>query len=60
VEFFSTIIEQLDMTIAEIAIDQPINSRLALILIDSATELLTHRSCEQYVAHRRPGQRLSA
>lgn len=47
-KFFSTIIEQLDMAIAEIAIDQPINSRLALILIDNATELLIHRSCERY------------
>jgi len=51
VKFFSTIIEQLDMAIAEIAVDQPINSRLALILIDNATELLIHRSCEQYAAH---------
>lgn len=38
------------MAIAEIAVDQPINSRLALILIDNATELLIHRSCEQYAA----------
>jgi hypothetical protein len=49
-KFFSTIIEQLDMALAEIAVDQPINSRLALILIDNATELLIHRSCEQYAA----------
>ena len=50
-KFFSTIIEQLDKAIAEIAVDQPINSRLALILIDNATELLMHRSCERYAAH---------
>ncbi|KRR17455.1 hypothetical protein CQ13_36360 [Bradyrhizobium retamae] len=39
------------MAVAEIAVDQPIYSRLALILIDNATELLIHRSCEQYAAH---------
>ncbi|WP_190242075.1 hypothetical protein [Bradyrhizobium algeriense] len=44
-KFFSTIIEQLDMAVAEIAVDQPIHSRFALILIDNATELLIHRSC---------------
>jgi hypothetical protein len=47
-QFFSTIIEQLDMAISEIVVDQPINSRLALILIDNATELLVHRWCQQY------------
>ena len=40
-----TIVEQLDRAAIELATDHPINNRLALILIDNATELLLHRQC---------------
>ena len=40
-----TIVEQLDRAAAELANDHPINNRLALILIDNATELVLHRRC---------------
>ena len=38
-----TIVEQLDRAAAELTTDHPINNRLALILIDNATELILHR-----------------
>ena len=44
-EYILTIVEQLDRAAAELATDHPINSRLALILIDNATELILHRQC---------------
>ena len=40
-----TIVEQLDRAASELATDHPINNRLALILIDNATELVLHRQC---------------
>ena len=40
-----TIIEQLDRAAHELSIDHPINNRLALILIDNATELILYRQC---------------
>ena len=40
-----TIVEQLDRAAAELTTDHPINNRLALILIDNATELILHRQC---------------
>ena len=40
-----TIVEQLDRAAAELVTDHPINNRLALILIDNATELILHRQC---------------
>ena len=40
-----TIVEQLDRAASELETDHPINSRLALILIDNATELMLHRQC---------------
>ncbi|MYC08199.1 MAG: hypothetical protein F4X57_13680 [Chloroflexi bacterium] len=40
-----TIVEQLDRAATELATDHPINNRLALILIDNATELVLHRQC---------------
>ena len=40
-----TIVEQLDRAASELADDHPINNRLALILIDNATELILHRQC---------------
>ena len=44
-EYILTIVEQLDRAAAELATDHPINNRLALILIDNATELILHRQC---------------
>lgn len=40
-----TVVEQLDRATRELATDHPINNRLALILVDNATELLLHRQC---------------
>lgn len=37
-----TIVEQLDRAAVELSIDHPINNRLALILIDNATEITLH------------------
>ena len=39
------IVEQLDRAVSELTTDHPINNRLALILIDNATELILHRQC---------------
>lgn len=42
-EFILSIAEQLDKAASELAIDHPINDRLALILIDNAIELVLER-----------------
>ena len=39
------IVEQLDRAAGELATDHAINNRLALILVDNATELMVHRQC---------------
>ena len=44
-EYILTIVEQLDRAAAELATDHPINNRLALILVDNATELILHGQC---------------
>ena len=44
-----TIVEQLDRAATELSTDHPINSRLALILIDNATELMLHRQCTSHL-----------
>ena len=43
--YILTIVEQLDRATRELATDHPINNRLALILVDNATELMLHRQC---------------
>ena len=43
--FVMTIVEQLDRAAGELTTDHPINNRLALILVDNATELMLHRQC---------------
>ena len=43
--YILTIVEQLDRAARELSTDHPINSRLALVLIDNATELAVHRQC---------------
>ena len=45
VRYILTIVEQLDRATRELATDHPINNRLALILVDNATELMLHRQC---------------
>ena len=45
VRYILTIVEQLDRAARELATDHPINNRLALILVDNATELMLHRQC---------------
>ncbi len=37
------VVEQLDRAARELFVDHPINNRLALILVDNATELILHR-----------------
>ncbi len=44
-----TIVEQLDRASTELLTDHPINNRLALILIDNATELMLHRQCTSHL-----------
>ena len=44
-----TVVEQLDRALAELRVDHPINNRLALILVDNATELVLHRRCTDHV-----------
>ena len=39
------IVEQMDRASGELAVDHPINNRLALILVDNAVELVLHREC---------------
>ena len=48
--YILTIVEQLDRAATELATDHPINNRLALILIDNATELILHRQCTDRLA----------
>ena len=48
--YIVTIVEQLDRASSELATDHPINNRLALILIDNATELILHRRCTSRLA----------
>lgn len=43
--YLLTIVEQLDRAAGELSNDHPINNRLALIMIDNATELILHRQC---------------
>ncbi|MYA25357.1 MAG: hypothetical protein F4091_10715 [Acidimicrobiales bacterium] len=43
--FTSLIVEQLDRAASELHADHEIGNRLALILVDNATELLVHRQC---------------
>lgn len=43
--YILTIVEQLDRATRELETDHPINNRLALILVDNATELMLHRQC---------------
>ncbi len=49
VRYVMPIVEQLDRATRELAVDHPINSRLALILIDNATELIVQRRCQDAV-----------
>ncbi|MDE0522234.1 MAG: hypothetical protein OXH79_09795 [Boseongicola sp.] len=55
-----TVVEQLDRAARELAVDHPINNRLALILIDNATELVLHRRCTDHVQMDRTLRRLNA
>jgi len=50
-KFFSTVIEQLDRALDELGSSSAIGSRIALILVDNAVELLIHQSCEHYAKH---------
>ena len=54
-----TVVEQLDRAIRELRIDHPINNRLALILVDNATELILHRRCRYHADLDRVLQKLS-
>ena len=49
--YILTIVEQLDRAARELSTDHPINSRLALVLIDNATELAVHRQCTDRLEH---------
>jgi hypothetical protein len=54
--FATLIVEQLDRAATELAVNHPLNSRIALILIDNAAELIIHRRCGDLVrADRRHG-----
>ena len=44
-----TVVEQLDRASTELLTDHPINNRLALILIDNATELMLHGQCTSHL-----------
>ena len=56
--FILTIVEQLDRAASELTTDHPINNRLALILIDNATELVLHRQCTDRLARDTMASRL--
>ena len=45
-----TVIEQLGRAVDELKTDHPINNRIALVLIDNATELLLHRECVAFLS----------
>ena len=47
--FATLIVEQLDRAATELTLDHPLNSRMALILIDNAAELIIQRRCEDLV-----------
>jgi hypothetical protein len=47
--FATLIVEQLDRAATELAVNHPLNARMALILIDNAVELIIHRRCESLV-----------
>ena len=47
--YILTVVEQLDRAARELETDHPINNRLALILVDNATELILHRQCTDYL-----------
>src|SRR5258708_19732535 len=47
--FATLIVEQLDRAATELAVNHPLNARMALILIDNAAELVIHRRCEDLV-----------
>ena len=53
-----TIVEQLDRAAGELETDHPINNRLAMILIDNATELILHRQCMDWLREGRFYSRL--
>jgi hypothetical protein len=53
--FATLIVEQLDRAATELAVDHPLNARMALILIDNAAELIIHRRCEDLVRADRKG-----
>lgn len=47
--FATLIVEQLDRAATELAVNHPLNARMALILVDNAAELIIHRRCESLV-----------
>ena len=47
--YIQTVVEQLDRAARELETDHPINNRLALILVDNATELVLHRQCTDHL-----------
>jgi len=49
--YIMPIVEQLDRAARELATDHPINNRLALILIDNATELVLHWRCTMHARY---------
>lgn len=58
-KYIMPIVEQLDRAAIEIAQDHPISSRLGLILVDNAVELILHRYCTDEIredVHRAPGR----
>ena len=55
-----TIVEQLDRAAMELTTDHPINNRLALILIDNATEIILHRQCSGRLEFDKVMSRLSS
>ena len=57
-KYVLTVVEQLDRAIDELSTDHPINNRLALILIDNATELVLHRRCTDHLYGERLLRRL--
>ena len=62
------IVEQLDRAFGELAVDHPLNGRIALILVDNGLELMCHQKCadllfdDRYINSRRltPEQRSDA
>ena len=57
--YILTIVEQLDRAATELATNHPINNRLALILIDNATELILHRQCTGRLAWHNRASRMA-